>query len=77
MRISTASAYDRSVAILQTRQQEMAQAQVQLTSGKRVLRPSDDPAGASEAERARGAATRADAQQRQGCVYPRKTPILP
>jgi flagellar hook-associated protein 3 FlgL len=64
MRISTATAFDSTVANLQRRQQSLSEAQVQLTSGKRVLRPSDDPAAAAEVERALAAATRTEGQQR-------------
>jgi len=64
MRISTANAFDSSVANLQKRQQALTEAQVQLTSGKRVLRPSDDPAAAAQVERALAAATRSDGQKR-------------
>lgn len=64
MRIATAHAYDASLASLQKRQQQLSEAQQQLTSGKRVLRPSDDPAAAAVAERALAAASRSDAQKR-------------
>ena len=64
MRISTSTAYDTSVANLQRRQLALTDAQVQLTSGKRVLRPSDDPAAAAQVERALASATRSDGQQR-------------
>lgn len=64
MRISTASAFDNTVANLQRRQEALSEAQVQLTSGKRLQRPSDDPAGAATVERALAAATRAESQQR-------------
>lgn len=64
MRIATANAFDASLAQLQRRQQALSDAQVQLTSGKRVLRASDDPAAAAAAERALSAAARSDAQQR-------------
>lgn len=64
MRIATANAFDASLAQLQLRQQALSDAQVQLTSGKRVLRASDDPAAAAAAERALSAAARSDAQQR-------------
>ena len=64
MRISTATAFDSTVANLQRRQEALSEAQVQLTSGKRVLRPSDDPAAAAEVERALAAATRTEGQQR-------------
>ena len=64
MRISTAMANDSSVANLQTRQQQLTEVQIQLTSGKRVLKASDDPAAAAEVERALAAATHADGQTR-------------
>lgn len=52
MRVSTASTYESSVNMLQRRQQEMSTAQTQLTSGKKISKPSDDPTGAARAERA-------------------------
>jgi flagellar hook-associated protein 3 FlgL len=52
MRISTANAFDASIANLQRRQENLSIAQNQLTSGKRVLNPSDDPAAAARIERA-------------------------
>jgi len=64
MRITTMSAFEASLANLQRRQQQLSAAQEQLTSGKRVLRPSDDPAAAAAAERALAAASRSDAQRR-------------
>ncbi|MBE0549540.1 MAG: flagellar hook-associated protein 3, partial [Rubrivivax sp.] len=64
MRIATAHAFDASLASLQKRQQQLSEAQQQLTSGKRVLRPSDDPAAAAVAERALAASSRSDTQMR-------------
>ena len=64
MRISTAQAFATSVATLQKRQQEMSEAQAQLTSGLRVLRASDDPTAAARAERARALMQRTDSTQR-------------
>lgn len=64
MRISTANAFESSVANLQRRQSALVESQIQLTSGKRVLRPSDDPAAAAQVERALAAGTRAEGQQR-------------
>ena len=52
MRISTANRYDTTVDSLQRRQRDMAQAQEQMTNGKRINQPSDDPTGAARAERA-------------------------
>jgi flagellar hook-associated protein 3 FlgL len=64
MRIATANAYDSSLRTLQRRQEAMTQAQEQLTSGKRVLKPSDDPAAAAQAERALAKVSRTEAQMR-------------
>ena len=64
MRIATSFAYDQSIFNLQQRQQTLADAQVQLTSGKRVNKASDDPTSAARAERALAAAARNEANQR-------------
>ena len=64
MRIATANAYDASIENLQTRQVEMARSQAQLTSGKRVLRASDDPTAAARAERALATIGRSETSQR-------------
>jgi flagellar hook-associated protein 3 FlgL len=63
-RITTANAYAASVDNLQNRQYELNMAQQRLTSQKRVLAPSDDPAAAARAERSRAMIQRADANQR-------------
>ncbi len=64
MRVATLSTFDASVSQLQRRQQALSTAQEQLTSGKRVLRASDDPAAAATAERALAAESRAVSRQR-------------
>ncbi|MEO5734666.1 MAG: flagellar hook-associated protein 3, partial [Rubrivivax sp.] len=64
MRITTAFAYESSVANLQRRQQALSLSQEQLTSGKRVLRASDDPAAAASAERALASGARATSHLR-------------
>ena len=64
MRITSASAFESSVSNLQRRQQALTQSQEHLTSGKRVLKPSDDPAAAAQAERALAAEKRSIAQMR-------------
>ena len=64
MRISTANAYDQTIDHLQRRQTELTDAQARLTSGKRVLKASDDPAAASRAERALATEMRTVASQR-------------
>ena len=64
MRISTANAFDIGIANLQNRQSEMSEAQTRLTSGKRVIRASDDPAAAARAERALAGVMRSETSQR-------------
>ncbi len=64
MRVATAHAYDTSLEALTRRQRELSDAQLQLTTGKRVNRASDDPAAAASAERALSKSSRAEAGQR-------------
>ncbi|MEI7465610.1 MAG: flagellar hook-associated protein 3, partial [Burkholderiales bacterium] len=64
MRITTASSYATTINNLQLRQQDLSDAQTRLSSGKRVLKPSDDPAAAARAERALAAESRSEASQR-------------
>jgi len=64
MRISTANRYEEAVDSLQRRQRDMAQAQVSMTNGKRINKPSDDPTGAARAERAYIAQQRIESAQR-------------
>ena len=64
MRISTANRFDSSIASMQQRQSDLTQAQLQLSSGKRIAQPSDDPTGAARAERAYIAQQRIDGLQR-------------
>ncbi|HRH27843.1 MAG TPA: flagellar hook-associated protein 3, partial [Aquabacterium sp.] len=64
MRIATSNRYDAAIDNLQKRQQDMAEAQMQLTSGKRVNVPSDDPVAAARAERDLATMARSDANQR-------------
>jgi flagellar hook-associated protein 3 FlgL len=64
MRISTSNAYESSISNLQKRQAALTDAQERLTSGKRVLKPSDDPTAAAVAERALAAQQRSESQLR-------------
>ena len=64
MRVATSFAYENSVAILQRRQAALVEGQEQLTSGKRVRKPSDDPAAAAQAERALAQIARSESIQR-------------
>ena len=64
MRISTAFAFENTVATLQRRQAALVEGQEQMTSGKRMRKPSDDPAAAAQAERALAQLTRSQSLQR-------------
>ena len=64
MRLSTAHSYDASLDALTKRQRELSESQLQLTTGKRVNRASDDPAAAATAERALARSARSEAGQR-------------
>jgi flagellar hook-associated protein 3 FlgL len=50
-RLASANTFDRALTNLSKRQSEVANLQENLTSGKRVVRPSDDPTAAAQAER--------------------------
>lgn len=64
MRIATASRYDATVDSLQRRQAALTDSQDQMSSGKRVNRPSDDPTAASRAERSHIMQQRIESQRR-------------
>jgi flagellar hook-associated protein 3 FlgL len=64
MRVSTANAYDNTVALLTRRQAELSKLQENLATGKRVLRPSDDPVAATLAETAANRLSRTQADLR-------------
>lgn len=64
MRMSSFDRFSTSVDSLQRRQQELARTQEQMTSGKRIERPSDDPAALARAERAYASQQRITTQQR-------------
>ena len=51
-RVSTANMYDNTLRNLGARQKSLVDLQENLTTGKRVVRPSDDPVAAAQAERA-------------------------
>src|SRR3954462_9960470 len=63
-RISTASAYDSAINNLLLRQEGLTATQEQMTSGKRVIKASDDPTAAARAERARALEERTTASQK-------------
>ncbi len=64
MRIATATQFDRSIDLIQRRQQALETSYDEVLSGKRVTRPSDDPVQAARAERALAQDTRLEGRQR-------------
>ncbi len=64
MRIASANGYETTIDVLQRRQTDLSDMQTRLTSGKRLLKASDDPAAAARAERAMAAEMRSDTSQR-------------
>jgi len=64
MRLGTANTYDNTLANLTNRQAGLADMQEKLSAGKRVVRPSDDPTGAAQAERALTRTSRVETEQR-------------
>jgi flagellar hook-associated protein 3 FlgL len=63
-RLSTANTFDSTIANITRRQSELAFSQEQLSSGKRVIRASDDAVAATLAERARSRLDRVQFDQR-------------
>lgn len=64
MRVGTANMYDNALRNLGERHSSLVDLQENLTSGKRVVRPSDDPVAAAQAERALTRITRIQTEQR-------------
>ncbi|KRH98842.1 flagellar hook-associated protein FlgL [Curvibacter sp. PAE-UM] len=64
MRLATANTYDNTLANITNRQAGLADLQEKLSAGKKVVRPSDDPTGAAQAERALTRSTRVDVEVR-------------
>ena len=63
-RVSTANMYDSSLRNLTARQKSLVDLQENLTTGKRVVRPSDDPVAAAQAERSLTRISRIQTEQR-------------
>ncbi|MBD9394835.1 flagellar hook-associated protein FlgL [Acidovorax sp. ACV01] len=63
-RLGTANMYDNALRNLGTRQTNLSNLQENLTSGKRVVRASDDPVSAAQAERAINRLARVQTEQR-------------
>ena len=63
-RLGTSNSYDNTNANLQSRQNKQSSLQEQMTSGKKITTPSDDPTGAAQAERALNRLARIATDQR-------------
>lgn len=63
-RLGTANMYDRTINNIAKQQSDLASQMEHASAGKRVLRPSDDPVAAAQAERARTRLTRIESDQR-------------
>jgi flagellar hook-associated protein 3 FlgL len=64
MRIGTAFAQQIAIDAIGERQARLLEGQEQLSSGKRISKPSDDPVAAAEAERMRSRESRIEAEKR-------------
>jgi flagellar hook-associated protein 3 FlgL len=64
MRVSTANSYDNTIALLTRRQAELSAQQERVTTGMRVMKPSDDPVAATLAETAANRLSRTNADLR-------------
>lgn len=63
-RVGTANQYDSALRNINQRQTDLTNLQENLTSGKRVVKPSDDPVSAAQAERALTRISRIQTEQR-------------
>ena len=63
-RIATLFSFERSLDAMNERRAALTQAQLQMSTGKRVNAPSDDPLGAAQAERARSQIARIATERR-------------
>lgn len=64
MRLGTANTFDNTLANLTNRQAGLSDMQEKLSAGKRVVRASDDPTNAAQAERAMTRISRVEVEQR-------------
>lgn len=64
VRLGSANTYDNALRNLSVRQSTLANLQENLTSGKKIVRASDDPTGAAQAERSLTRMSRIQADQR-------------
>ena len=64
MRVTTAHSYDTTIAQLNKRQAELVEKQERISTGKRVIRASDDPVSAALAETVQNRLSRVQTDQR-------------
>jgi flagellar hook-associated protein 3 FlgL len=64
MRLGTANTFDNTLATLSNRQSSLADLQEKLSAGKKIVRASDDPTNAAQAERAMTRLSRIEVEQR-------------
>ena len=64
MRVTTAHAYDTTIANINQRQADLVEKQERISTGKRVMRASDDPVAAALAEAVRNRMSRVETDQR-------------
>ena len=64
-RLGTAHMYDRTISNISKQQAELSSQMEHASAGKRVIRASDDPVAAAQAERARTRLSRIETDQRQ------------
>lgn len=64
MRVTTAHSYDTTIAQLNKRQAELVEQQERISTGKRVLRASDDPVAAALSEAVQNRLSRVEADKR-------------
>jgi flagellar hook-associated protein 3 FlgL len=55
MRVTDSRSYDIAIATIQANVEAMNRAQQQVSSGRRIARPADDPTGAASVTRLRAA----------------------
>jgi len=68
MRISTTQIFQNGIDTLQRNQQQLNRTQLQLSTGKRILSPSDDPSGAVQSLQFRSGIERVEQYQRNGTM---------
>lgn len=64
MRVATAHAYDTVIARIGKQQSDMVEQQERISTGKRVMKPSDDPVAAAMSEAVQNRLARVEADQR-------------